>query len=53
MGNQAAATPRTNVVDMGRYLAQNGISVEQVCLSRFPFLANLSLHVFSQRLDFM
>ena len=41
MGNQAAATPRTNVVDMGRYLAQNGISVEQVCLSLpLLFLAN-------------
>ena len=27
--------PRTNVVEMGRYLAQNGISVEQAC----PFWA--------------
>lgn len=25
--------PRTNVVEMGRYLAQNGISVEQACHS--------------------
>ncbi len=30
VGAQAApSTPRTNVVEMGRYLAQNGISVEQ------------------------
>lgn len=26
----AALPPRTNVLEMGRYLAQNGISVEQV-----------------------
>lgn len=31
VGAQAAALPpRTNVLEMGRYLAQNGISVEQV-----------------------
>jgi hypothetical protein len=32
VGAQATPNaPRTNVVEMGRYLAQNGISVEQAC----------------------
>ena len=38
VGAQAAVLPpRTNVVEMGRYLAQNGISVEQVQGLRIPY----------------
>lgn len=36
----AALPPRTNVLEMGRYLAQNGISVEQV--RGLPHVSHLS-----------